>query len=137
MKKTIARMAAVTSLTIPSVSSAAATRSRTGTTSRIGVTTVGPVATSNAPMVSARFHGTSKAYLTTAAVPASAITAPTVTRRIAAWGASLIRSILRWNAPSKTMMATAMPTMVWRPLPNVSAVSISSPGSPSTRPAAI
>jgi len=46
---TMARMAAVTSLTTPSVSRAAPTRSRTGTTSRMGVMTVGPVATSRLP----------------------------------------------------------------------------------------
>ncbi len=57
-KMTTARMAAVTSLTIPSVSSAAATRSRAGTTSRIGVMTVGPVATSSAPIRNARFQET-------------------------------------------------------------------------------
>jgi len=67
-KTTTARTAAVTSLTIPSVSSAAATRSRTGTTSKIGVITVGPVAMSSDATRNDSPHDASSARRTTTAV---------------------------------------------------------------------
>ncbi len=121
-KMTTATMAAVTSLTIPSVSSAAPTRSRTGTTSRIGAMTVGPVATSSAP-TGTRGPDTAaelNANWTTTPVATNEIIAPTVTSRNVAAGASRSLSIRRWNAPSKTMIATERPTMACSAFPNES-----------------
>ena len=135
-KTTTARMAAVTSLTMPSVSRAASTRSRTGTTSMMGVMTVGPVATSSAPMRKANSQEVSaKANRTTTAVPTSAMTAPMVTSRVVAAGVSRNFCSRRWNAPSKTMMATARPTMEGSAPPNVDRVTSPSPSGPRAMPA--
>jgi len=95
LNSTTARIAAVTSLTIPSVSRVAATRSRTGTTFRIGVTTVGPVAINSAPINSAMSQSASRKKRTAPAVPRNAIAAPIVVNRNTAVGASFILLILR------------------------------------------
>jgi len=133
-KITTATIAAVTSLTIPSVSSAVATWSLTRTTLSIGVMTVGPVATSSAPISSAISQSAPSKNRTAAAVPRNITTALTVTSRSDTLDAPLIRSICRANAPSKTMIATLIPTMISRPAPNVSSVTSPNTSGPSTTP---
>jgi len=131
---TTATIAAVTSLTIPSVSNAVATWSLTRTTLSIGVITVGPVATSSAPMSSAISQSAPSKTRTATAVPRNITSALTVTSRSDTVDAPRIRSIRRANAPSKTMIATLIPTMISSPLPNVSRVTSPNTSGPSTTP---
>jgi len=133
-KMTTATIAAVTSLTIPSVSKAVATWSLTRTTLRIGVITVGPVATSNAPIRSAISQLAPSKNRTAADVPRNITKALIVTNRNETVEAPRMRSIFRANAPSKTMIATLIPTMISRPSPNVSSVRRPSTSGPNRTP---
>jgi hypothetical protein len=90
-----ARTPAATSVNVVSISSVAANDSSTGMDARSGSMTVAPVATSNAPISSARLGGIPITRYVTAAVLRNVTTTLTVTRNSSAWGAASNASQVR------------------------------------------